>query len=73
MMQTRNSSGNNNCPCECEAYPDCATSSRIGYAFVPFQTLCKVYKPAKALREGTIFPELNLTIDTYERGLWNGK
>ena len=46
---------------------------RPGYAFVPFQRLGKVYTPKKALMEGTIFPELNITVNEYERGLYNGK
>lgn len=46
---------------------------RVGYAFVPVQRIGKVYPPSKALMEGTIFPELNIGIDEYERGLWNGK
>ncbi len=44
-----------------------------GYAYVPFQRMEKVYSPNKALQAGTIFPELNITIDEYERGLFNGK
>ena len=47
--------------------------ARVGYSYVPFQRLDKVYSPSKALMAGTIFPELNLTIDEYERGLFNGK
>ncbi len=46
---------------------------RVGYAFVPFQRMEKVYSPNKAMRAGTIFPELNITLDEYERGLFNGK
>lgn len=46
---------------------------RTGYAYVPVQKLDKVYSPNKALKAGTIFPELDLTIDEYERGLYNGK
>ncbi len=46
---------------------------RPGYAYVPQQRMEQVYSPAKALKCGTIFPELDLTIDEYERGLWNGK
>lgn len=46
---------------------------RPGYAFVPFQRMEQVYSPAKAIKCGTIFPELDIPIDEYERGLWNGK
>ncbi len=47
--------------------------ARVGYAYVPVQMLDKVYSPNIALKAGTIFPELNITIDEYERGLYNGK
>ncbi len=49
------------------------TYKRVGYSYVPFQRMDKVYSPNKALKAGTIFPELNITIDEYERGLYNGK
>ena len=44
-----------------------------GYSYVPFQRMEKVYPPNKALKTGTIFPELNITLEEYERGLYNGK
>ncbi|MGN0686599.1 MAG: spore coat associated protein CotJA [Oscillospiraceae bacterium] len=44
-----------------------------GYTYVPVQHLDKVYSPNAALKAGTIFPELNITIEEYERGLWDGK
>lgn len=44
-----------------------------GYAYVPVQKLDKVYSPNTAIKVGTIFPELNITIEEYERGLFNGK
>ncbi len=46
---------------------------RTGYAYVPFQQLGKLYSPEAALKNGTVFPELNLTIEEYERGLYNGR
>ncbi len=46
---------------------------RVGYAYIPIQKFDKVYSPKTALKAGTIFPELNITIDEYERGLYNGK
>lgn len=46
---------------------------RVGYAYVPEQELERVYAPDDALANGTVFPELNITIDEYERGLYNGK
>ena len=45
---------------------------KVGYAYVPFQRLGKLYGPEPAIRTGTIFPELNITIDEYERGLYSG-
>ena len=52
---------------------ECEAARNVGYAYVPWQRMEKVYPPNKALCGGTIFPELNITIDEYERGLWNGK
>lgn len=46
---------------------------RVGYAYVPVQIMKKVYSPQAALCEGTVFPELNIPIGVYERGLYNGK
>lgn len=37
----------------------------VGYAFVPVQTLDTTYDVSTALTEGTLFPELNLTINEY--------
>lgn len=46
---------------------------KVGYAFVINQKLKRLYTPQKALDAGTIFPELDLTIGEYERGLYDGK
>lgn len=46
---------------------------RVGYTYVPNQRMERIYSPAKAMRAGTVFPELNITMDEYERGLFNGK
>ena len=46
---------------------------KVGYAYVKDQKLKQLYSPQKALMEGTIFPELNITIAEYERGLFDGK
>ena len=46
---------------------------RPGYAYVPFQRMEKVYSPSKAIKVGTIFPELNIPMEDYQRGLFNGK
>lgn len=45
---------------------------RVGYAYVPYQRMDKVYSPGKAIKAGTVFPELDITLDEYERGLFNG-
>ena len=37
----------------------------VGYAYVPVQILDNLYDVSKSLTEGTVFPELNLTIDEY--------
>ena len=37
----------------------------VGYAYVPYQQLTSVYSPEEALSNGTVFPELNLTICEY--------
>jgi len=50
--------------------PEC---KRVGYAYVPVQRLGKVYPPATALQQGTVFPELDIGLDEYTRGIWNGK
>ncbi|HBH94330.1 MAG TPA: spore coat associated protein CotJA [Ruminococcaceae bacterium] len=58
------------CSCENVSYGN----FRLGYAYVPCQKCVgKVYSPERALKEGTIFPELNITIGEYERGLYDGK
>ena len=38
---------------------------RVGYAYVPVQQFGEIYSPEEALRNGTLFRELNLTIDQY--------
>ena len=52
---------------------DITKTRRPGYAYVPNQRMEKVYSPNKAMRVGTIFPELNIPMEEYERGLFNGK
>ena len=46
---------------------------RVGYAYVPFQRLGRVYTPERAMQQGTVFPELDICIGEYERGLYDGK
>lgn len=55
---------------------DCSENvkRRLGYGYVVFQNgIGKVYSPQKALVAGTIFPELNIPMGEYERGLYDGK
>ncbi len=52
---------------------DYPTKIAVGYANVPFQKLGKVYTPEKAITRGTIFPELDIGIGEYERGIYDGK
>lgn len=48
---------NNSCPVSCGC---------VGYGYVPDQTLRYVYESAQmALERGTLFPELDLTIEEY--------
>ena len=56
---------------ECQVY-DRKGKFRVGYSFVPFQQMGKLYSPEMALMSGTVFPELNITFEEYERGLFNG-
>ncbi|MCL2108688.1 MAG: spore coat associated protein CotJA [Oscillospiraceae bacterium] len=51
---------------------DFQDNRRVGYAYVVPQRLGKVYTPRKALAEGTIFPELNITASEYTRGIRHG-
>lgn len=37
----------------------------VGYGYVPKQSLSCIYDVSSALRQGTVFPELDLTIDEY--------
>ncbi len=55
---------------------ECCTAAvmeKVGYAYVPFQKLGRVYTPERAMMQGTIFPELDIGIGEYERGLYDGK
>jgi hypothetical protein len=38
--------------------PVMPTEFELATAYVPYQVLCKIYEPMKALMKGTIFPEL---------------
>ena len=56
----------NNCG-ECKQMPSCPYPSCgcLGYAYVPVQELECVYEPETALKQGTLFPELDLTMYEY--------
>lgn len=43
-------------------YPTCGC---VGYGYVPVQEMEEIYDSAKALSQGTVFPELDLNIDEY--------
>ena len=58
---------------KCENEMNRACEQKVGYAYVPVQRIGKVYPPSAALQQGTVFPELNIGIEEYERGIWNGK
>lgn len=58
--------------CCTESEGSIPVKKKAGYAYAPFQRLGKLYDPETAMRAGTVFPELNITLDEYERGLYNG-
>ena len=37
----------------------------VGYAYVPYQLLNTVYSPTEGLTQGTIFPDLDLSMCEY--------
>ena len=39
----------------------------MGYAYVPIQYLNEINSACEGLKNGTLFPELNLSIDEYGR------
>ena len=45
----------------------------LGYAFVPPQTTFNTYTSDAALQAGTLFPELNLSMCEYLRGVKEDK
>jgi hypothetical protein len=46
--------------CDCNhQQPDPLRGLAIAMGYVPWQHMTTTYEPDKALREGTIFPELN--------------
>ncbi|MDO4617899.1 MAG: spore coat associated protein CotJA [Clostridia bacterium] len=45
----------------------------VGYAYVPPQTDCEMYTPEEALKCGTLFPELALSMCEYLEGVKEDK
>ncbi len=41
----------------------------VAYAYVPVQKMQETYPPEKALERGTMFPELDLPLGVYEKGV----
>ncbi len=56
---------------ECFAHSEAWRQSE-GYAYVPFQKAGRLYSPKEAMAAGTVFPDLDIGIGEYERGLYNG-
>ena len=42
---------------------------KVGYAYVPVQRMTETYAPTEALERGTLFPELDLPLGVYEKGV----
>lgn len=59
-MENNNNNNACTCPDTCDLYCGC-----VGYAYVPVQALNMVYDPSTALSQGTVFPELDLSIAEY--------
>lgn len=45
------------------------TEYMVGYAWVPPQEMKETYSPEEALSRGTMFPELDLPLGVYEKGV----
>lgn len=60
------------CECEKKLMND-HPKMKVGYAYVPYQKFGNLYTPEKAIIQGTIFPELDICLGEYERGLYDGK
>ena len=46
---------------------------RVGYSYVPIQKFGEVYTYEDALKNGTLFPELNLPLGVYGKKALGGK
>lgn len=58
-MQTMQSMQNMKGQGMCFPKFETAKDMTVAMAYVPWQTFSEVYEPDKALRNGTVFPELN--------------
>lgn len=47
------------------ARPDDRVLMRVGYGYVPYQEYGDTYSPEKALRQGTLFPVLDIPWTEY--------
>lgn len=45
---------------------------RVGYSYVPIQRLGEVYNCDEALKNGTLFPELNMPLGVYGKNALGG-
>lgn len=54
-------------PCEYAMPTDPLNNMLIGYSYVPFQKAGKLYCESEALKNGTVFPELNKPLGVYGR------
>lgn len=53
--------------CDNSAIKDPLSSMHIGYAYVPYQQSEQLYCESEALKNGTVFPELNKPLGVYGR------
>mgnify|MGYP004475462989 FL=1 len=53
--------------CETPSTTDPLSSMLIAYAYVPYQRVGKLYCESDALKNGTVFPELNKPLAVYGR------
>lgn len=49
----------NNCQLDCKKMPHLPSDTVLAMAYVPFQTELVTYTSEEALRNGTLFPELD--------------
>lgn len=65
---------NSNCDADSSLYNDQLNGMAIAIGYVPWQQWCKVYDLSKGLKQGTIFPSLDLPFyGCIPRGYFNGR